>query len=112
MKLTADQLSAISGVVLSLIFSYVPGLKSKFDALDPTQKRVVMLVLLAVVSIAIWLSSCNGWFVYAVCDQAGLKELITIFVLAMVANQSTFLLSPKRCVDPDCYDERLDQVIG
>ena len=44
--MTATELSAIAGVVLSLFFSYVPGVKSWFGDLSSEYKQTVMGLLL------------------------------------------------------------------
>ena len=55
--MTGEQLSAIAGVVLSLIFSYIPQLRQRFNALDGDHKRLVMAVSLVVTAAAIFLVS-------------------------------------------------------
>ncbi len=39
--MTVEQLGAIAGVILSLLFSYVPGLSDWFSALPATTKRLI-----------------------------------------------------------------------
>lgn len=92
--MSADQLSAIAGVVLSLAFSYGPGLKDKFETLDPTQKRLVMAALLLIIASASFGAGCRG-LLSITCDQPGALGLLTSLVAALVANQATFLISPK-----------------
>jgi len=92
--MTAQELSAAAGVLVSLAFSYIPGLNSLYDTLDKTGKRLVMLVALAVVSGAAFGLSCSGVWDFVACDQAGAKGLLEAFLFAMIANQSTYLISP------------------
>lgn len=92
--MSADQLSAAAGIVLSLAFSYGPGLKGKFNQLDPTQKRLVMAALLLVVAFAAFAAGCRG-LLSITCDQPGAIGLLSAFVAALVANQATFLISPE-----------------
>jgi hypothetical protein len=61
-----------------------------------------MLFLLAVVSIGAFGLACLGWLPYftgadaaVACTEQGGVELLTAFVLALVANQSTYLITPK-----------------
>lgn len=42
--MTSDELAAVAGVVLSLAFSYVPGLSGWFDGLRGEYKRLIMEV--------------------------------------------------------------------
>lgn len=90
------QLSMIAGTVLSLLFSYVPGLKGWYEKLSADFKRLVMLVVLLVTSGAIYGLSCAGWLDMVACDKEGLIGLVNIFFAALVANQATYLISPER----------------
>ena len=77
--MTAVSLALIAGTVLSLLFSYVPGMNVWFAGLEGTIKRLIMLVILLLVSVAIYGLSCAGWALggfEVVCDQAGIRALI------------------------------------
>ncbi len=93
--MTTEQLSAIAGVLLSLAFSYVPGLSGKFDTLEPTGKRLVMAGLLLLVAVAAFGLSCSKVVDAVACDKPGALGLVSAFIAALVANQGAFLLSPK-----------------
>jgi len=96
--MTGDELSSIAGVLLSLIFSYVPGVSAWYEKLTGEYKRLVMAVVLAVVSGALYGMGCAGWLgdmVALTCDYAGARVLIRGFIAALVANQATYLISPK-----------------
>lgn len=79
--MSSDKLSALAGVVLSLAFSYIPGLKTWFGGLSSTGKRLVMLAVL--------------------CEQRGAMEIAWAFVAALVANQATYQLSPASSAKTD-----------
>lgn len=94
-----EELSIIAGVVLSLLFSYVPGVNTWFTALKSIYKRIIMLVLLVVVAAAVYGLSCAGilqdmvgW--HMTCDRTGLINLIYTVILAIMANQSTYAITP------------------
>lgn len=92
----AAALAVIAGVLLSLAFSYIPGLNKWFEGIAGNAKRLIMLGLLAVVALAVYGIACLGWWdVGVVCDQAGAIALGEQFILAMIANQSAYLISPK-----------------
>lgn len=93
--MTAEQISAIAGVMLSLAFSYLPGLAPRFDRLEPTVKRLVMAVLLLGVSAGVFGLSCAGVISAATCTQAGAWSVVNVFIAALVANQATYLISPR-----------------
>jgi len=96
--MSADVLSLIAGAVLSLAFSYVPGLKDKFAPLAPEKKRLIMLGLLVVAASAVYGLSCAGWGaawgIAVVCDQAGAQALVTSLILAIAANQGVYSITP------------------
>ena len=97
--MSTGSLALISGAVLSLLFSYIPGLNVKFAELGSEVKRLIMAVLLLIVAGSIYGLSCAGWgasFGIAVtCDQVGLMNLIQVFVLALIANQSAYAITPQ-----------------
>jgi len=92
-------LSSVAGAVLSLIFSYIPGAKQWYGALDGTYKRLVMALLLALTAAVVYALSCTGWAhefgLVVTCDRQGLAALLRAFLSALVANQATYLISPK-----------------
>ena len=92
--MSSEQLSVIAGVVLSLVFSYVPGLNAKFAGLAGEYKRLIMLGLLLLVGAASFGLSCANVFPTVTCDQTGALGLVQAFVFAAVANQTAFNLSP------------------
>lgn len=93
--LTPGILSVIAGVVLSLAFSYIPGLRKQFNRLNGTWKRLVMLCVLVVSTLAIYGLVCAGILTGLACNRAGAIDLAWAFVQAMIANQATFQISPK-----------------
>ena len=98
--MSAEFLSSIAGVALSLFFSYVPGLREKFHALESDYKRLVMLGALLLSALAVLGLSCVGWYDLVSCDQAGIKELIELFFVGAIANQSAYMLTPKGKAQP------------
>ena len=93
--MSSETLLIVLGAVISLLFSYVPGLASWYQPLDETKKRLIMLGLLAVIAGAVFGISCWGIFSWVKCTQEGLLGLVTAFVFAAMANQATSSLSPK-----------------
>lgn len=98
--MSANTLSLIAGALLSLVFSYIPGLRDDFNSLEPTEKRLVMLGLLLVTAVTVQSLACLGWGVEwgfkLTCDRAGLAGLIEQLVIAVIANQSVYAISPRR----------------
>lgn len=97
--MTSEGISAAAGVILSLSFSYVPKLNQRYSDLSPEAKRLIMLGLLALVAIGAFGLTCSRAPFEALktvtCDQAGAWGLGRALITAVVANQATFLISPK-----------------
>ena len=92
--MSAELLASVFGVVLSLFFSYVPGVKAWFDALTKAQKQAFMGVGLVLVAGATFGLSCAGLVdVGVTCDQAGALGLVNVLIAALIANQSTYLIT-------------------
>jgi hypothetical protein len=87
-------LAGIAGVVLSLVFAYVPGIEGRFNVLDGTKKRLINLGALALVALAAFGLGCAGWFnVPVTCDQAGIEGLAMAFTAAAIGNQGAYLMT-------------------
>jgi len=93
--MTATELSAIAGVVLSLVFSYIPGVKNWFDGLESVFKQAVMGGVLIFVTGVIFGLACYGVIVAVECTQAGALGLIMALIAALAGNQSTYLITKK-----------------
>ena len=92
-------LALVAGAVLSLAFSYIPGVNTWFAALDGAMKRLLMLALLLAVALAVVGIACSGFGadigIDVTCDRAGFIGMLKAFVLAMIANQGTYPITPK-----------------
>lgn len=95
--MSAEQLSSIAGVVLSLFLAYIPGVSGWYDGKDAKQKAGIMALLLFVVSGVVYGLACAGLAadlnLGVTCDQASLLGLIKVLVAALISNQGTFLLA-------------------
>lgn len=102
--MSAEELSAAAGIVLSLVFNYVPQVRKWYDLLDETGKRLVMLGALILVAIAVFVLACFNLLeelglsitvTALTCDRTGGLTLIRVLIIAIIANQSTFAISPQ-----------------
>jgi hypothetical protein len=100
----AETISMAAGAALSLLFSYGPGVAQWFAALGVQEqdggarKRLVMLALLVAVAAGALALSCARLPVpgsTVACSQAGAWELAKALVLAIMANQGVYALSPR-----------------
>jgi hypothetical protein len=97
-SISAEELCMAAGVLLSLAFSYVPGLNERFALLSATHKRLVMLALLVLLAAGVFALSCLQAplnLASVSCDQGGAWGLLRVLVLAVIANQSAYALSPR-----------------
>ena len=94
--MNGTQLAALSGVVLSLIFSYAPGVKDWYGKQDGQTKSLVMLGCLALVAVGAYGLSCANWWPSVTCDEAGIKALVEAFIAALVSNQATYVITPAK----------------
>lgn len=95
----AELIALIAGVILSLAFSYIPGLNTKYAALSEELKKLIMIGLLAAVAFGAYGLSCAGWFedltgIVITCDKSGFVAVLKAFVAAAIGNQTTHRLTP------------------
>lgn len=91
--MTAEQLSAIAGVLLSLAFAYVPKVKEWYTARQPTEQAGIMAALLVVVAVGAFSLSCAQFVsLNLTCDKSGVSGLVAVLFNALVANQSAYVL--------------------
>ena len=96
--MTAEQIAAIAGAILSLAFSYIPGLRQKYEPLSAEVKRLVMLGLLVLVVAGVFALACSRFGAYlnisVSCDEPGIVGLVWSLVLAVMANLFADYLFP------------------
>jgi hypothetical protein len=91
--MTSTFLSQIAGIVLSLSFSYIPGLKDQYAKLDSTGKSCVMALVIIVVACGIYAGACWGLLDQVTCDRGGAIGLAQAVIGALIANQAMYLIS-------------------
>lgn len=98
--MTVETLSMIAGALLSLGFTYIPGLNAWFASKAPSTKQLVMLALLALTASGLVTLSCAGLVELPLvglvtCDRAGILKMVELLILAVIANQGTDRISPE-----------------
>jgi hypothetical protein len=98
--MTPNTLSALAAMLLSLALAYVPGLAPRWRALPGDHKRLLLAGALALVAGGSYALACVPQFVVfrpaafgLACTQPDLNSLLSAFVLALVANQGTYVLA-------------------
>jgi len=98
MELTPELLAGAVAIILSLLFSYIPGLNTWYAGLKDEFKRLLMLGLLVLVAIVVYALACWQLLedltgIILTCDRSGLIGMIRILVVAIIANQSVYSIS-------------------
>jgi hypothetical protein len=96
--MTETTLASLAGVVLSLAFSYIPGLTEWFAKLTANNKRLIMLAALLAVALGLFGASCAGFSAQVACDMTDAKSMLSLFVSAAIANQTAYMLTPSKVV--------------
>jgi hypothetical protein len=96
--MTSEQLALIASAILSLLFTYIPGLNVKYGGLQKETKALIMLGLVLAVAVGALALACSGLaadFGLAVtCDKPGAVGLVLAFFYAVAGNQGTYLIFP------------------
>lgn len=90
--MTSQLISGLAGSALSLIFSYAPGAAQWFDTLTPTQRRLFMAGLMLLVAAAALVYKCQAG---QACLVDNWQDYLTSYASALVANQTTYAVSPQ-----------------
>lgn len=93
MDMTPDALVTLAGVILSLVFAYLPGAKDWFDGLDRQYKPLFMAGVLLVVAAGKLLYDCQ---LQPACLELNWSTALWTWLIALVANQTTFAVGVKQ----------------
>lgn len=114
--MTADQLALIAGALLSILFSYIPGLNVKFAGLPSEYKRLIMLGLLVLVAGVVYGLACSGLGanigLSIQCTKEGALQLVSALILAAIANQTTYSLSPQTSATTAARNESREKALA
>lgn len=94
----AQALSAVAGMILSVLINYVPGLNTAFDRMSANGQRLAMAGLLALAAIgtALWQCTDPAAGGMGVClGTTNWRAVVSAFVFALMANQAADRISPK-----------------
>jgi hypothetical protein len=100
-EITPTFFASVAGVLLSLLFSYVPKLHDWYMTQDNVAKAGIMAGLLLIVAAGSFGFSCLGWLEGVACTQAGVLSVVQAFIAALVANQAAYVFSPQPKKQPD-----------
>lgn len=92
--MSSELLAGIAGVILSLLFEYMPGLHAWYNDLEDSKQKLIMLSALLVAALGVFGLGCLGRYDLVTCDVNGVWQLLEYFVLALIANQAAHRISP------------------
>ena len=84
------EIGAVAGVVLSLLFKYVPGLSGWYEEQESQSKELIMLGVMVVAVAGAYGLSCFGWLDVYACGSEGLKQAVFALVGAVIGNQGAY----------------------
>jgi hypothetical protein len=105
--MTVEKLVIVAAAILSFLFNYFPALAKWYEKHDAVAKRQIMAAWLLIVTSSIFAISCvptlvdlaTRFDIAVACSVKSAYELIYLYLLAIMANQTVWLLSPKARVD-------------
>jgi hypothetical protein len=95
--ITSDILAGAAGVLLSLTFSFVPGIAPWLAAKDPVWKRLTVLVAVVLVAAGAFGLSCanvTGLPFTLQCTASGAVGLVEAVIVCLVTSQATNAITP------------------
>lgn len=93
--MTPQVIVTVGAVLLSLLFEYVPGVYEWHQGLGKRVTAAIMAGFIALVVLGSWLLSCYGPYNFLECSEAGAWNGFELYVLALIANQTTYKLARK-----------------
>lgn len=96
--MSAEMLAGVAGILLSLLFAYVPKFKPWFESKKGTTKRLVMGGSLIAAAVGAFGLSCwqpETFRELVVCSDAGLLDVLWLAIVALVTNQSAYSIAVK-----------------
>ena len=90
-----ELISAGVGVILSLIFSYIPPLAQWYYGIDEKYRGLVMVGLTILSALGIFGLSCTGLFNWVACTKAGALDLVKAVLIILGSNQIAYMVSPE-----------------
>lgn len=94
-KLTSETFVVMAAIILSVAWTFLPGIRVKFAALDSSIKAVINLLLMILLAGLMFLFTCSQWnpIPGVECTVQGAKALGVLVFLAIAGNQITYTLS-------------------
>ena len=106
----ATALMVLAGMIMALLFEYVPGFASWYQPKDEQTKKLIMLGALVLAAVASMLLSCYSPYSMGIdCDQQSAWDLFFATVIALglggSANQATHSLTKRSSDYEEDYED-------
>ena len=86
---------SVVGGLLSLIFTFMPGLNIKYAGLPSNVKSAIMLVLIVAISFILYLLNCYGVIVVIGMVCGNIALLVELIWFTALSNQVVYMLTPQ-----------------
>ena len=98
MNLTPDLIVMVAGLLLAMVFDFVPKAKAWFDTKSVEMKRLINAGIMLLVVVVVFGFNCLGWgeglgIPAVACTQEGALFMIQLFVLGIGMNYGTHAVS-------------------
>lgn len=106
-----DAILSLAGIVLSLLFGYLPMLKTWYDGVNPVYRPLIMAGVLLLVTVGKLVAECSGQFA---CIGANWQPAFWGWFGALIANQTTFMIAvkqPRQARMDAEFDAQFDEII-
>lgn len=97
LTLNQDVIVMVAGAILSLAFTYIPKFNVWFALKSAEFKQLTMLIIMFVTTGVLFALGCFEFININnfVCDKATATQFVYTFILAVISNQSTHMITPK-----------------
>ena len=85
------EIGSVAGVILSLLFKYVPGLSGWYEEQESQAKELIMLGIMTAAVAGAYGLSYFGWLDIYASGLEGIKQAVFALVGAIVGNQGAYL---------------------
>ena len=99
---TEKFLTNASGWVISALFKYLPALRARFDLLNGLGKRLIIIAISLIISLAVFLFQRGGMALCpsVTCLNESLVDFLNIALTVAISTQAAYLLLPEPAGKP------------
>lgn len=90
-----ELISAGVGILLSLVFSFIPPVATWYYGINKEWRGLVMVGFTVLATLGIFGLSCSGLFNWVACTADGAKDLLRAFLILLGSNQIVYMVTPE-----------------